>query len=278
MDVLVVDHPLARTRLTAMRDERTDSGAFRAALDQLTSMLVYEAARPLEVEAFEITTPVAPTQDLKAFERGAAISSSSVKVPLDCGAAIQEALKFDFRPGATVQFIVVAAGSPAGDKDRLASIVKAMKGRNVQTTVYAPASEQEVFQPLCANGGRFIGIRDAEAKEKPAEGGSTVVAGTNQGFDVKVGGLGGGMQLTGIYSARTRHDLADEAAAWEASIDAAAADDEEMTEYIRQLEQTRDTWDSPEASGDAIAREFERYLRRGGGEGPTKPGRDDPRR
>ncbi|WP_243074707.1 PAC2 family protein [Microbacterium sp. SS28] len=74
-----------------------------------------------------------------------------------------------------------------------------------------------------------------------------------------------------------RGDLASDAAAWEASIDAAAADDEEMTEYIRQLERTRDTWDSPEASGDAIAQEFERYLRRGG-DGPTKPGRDEPRR
>lgn len=74
-----------------------------------------------------------------------------------------------------------------------------------------------------------------------------------------------------------RGELATEAAAWEASIDAAAADDEEMTEYIRQLERTRDTWDSPEASGDAIAQEFERYLRRGG-DGPSKPGRDDPPR
>ena len=74
-----------------------------------------------------------------------------------------------------------------------------------------------------------------------------------------------------------RGELETEAVAWEASIDAAAADDEEMTEYIRQLERTRDTWDSPEASGDAIAQEFERYLRRGG-DGPSKPGRDDPRR
>lgn len=82
--------------------------------------------------------------------------------------------------------------------------------------------------------------------------------------------------LTGASIARG--ELATEAAAWEASIDAAAADDEEMTEYIRQLERTRDTWDSPEASGDAIAQEFERYLRRGGGDGPTKPGRDEPRR
>lgn len=74
-----------------------------------------------------------------------------------------------------------------------------------------------------------------------------------------------------------RGELPAEALAWEASIDAAAADDDEMTEYIHQLEQTRDTWDSPQASGDAIAQEFERYLRRGG-DGPSKPGRDDPRR
>lgn len=81
--------------------------------------------------------------------------------------------------------------------------------------------------------------------------------------------------ITGITV--PRGDLETESRQWEASIDAAAADDEEMSDYIRQLEQTRDTWDSPEASGDAIAQEFERYLRRGG-DGPTKPGRDDPPR
>ncbi|MGN7968308.1 PAC2 family protein [Microbacterium sp. 22296] len=83
--------------------------------------------------------------------------------------------------------------------------------------------------------------------------------------------------ITGITV--PRGDLEAESRQWEASIDAAAADDDEMSDYIRQLEQTRDTWDSPEASGDAIAQEFERYLRRGGGgDGPTKPGRDDPPR
>ena len=45
-----------------MRDARTDSAAFRAALHELTTMLVYEAARPLAVEHSEIQTPVAPTQ------------------------------------------------------------------------------------------------------------------------------------------------------------------------------------------------------------------------
>ena len=89
-------------------------------------------------------------------------------------------------------------------------------------------------------------------------------------------------RLEDLTGARVpRGELATESAAWEASIDAAAADDEEMTEYIHQLERTRDTWDSPEASGDAIAQEFERYLRRSDGkpgDGPSKPGRDDPRR
>jgi uracil phosphoribosyltransferase len=62
VDVLVVDHPLAQSRLTAMRDARTDSAAFRAALHELTTMLVYEAARSLAIEHYPVQTPVAPTQ------------------------------------------------------------------------------------------------------------------------------------------------------------------------------------------------------------------------
>ena len=75
-----------------------------------------------------------------------------------------------------------------------------------------------------------------------------------------------------------RGNLIEEAAAWESGIDALAGDDEDMASYIEQLEQARDTVDSPEASGDAIAEEFERYLRRGGDkpDGPTAG--DDPRR
>jgi uracil phosphoribosyltransferase len=62
VDVLVVDHPLAQSRLTAMRDAQTDSGAFRAALHELTTMLVYEAVRPFAVETFAVDTPVAPAE------------------------------------------------------------------------------------------------------------------------------------------------------------------------------------------------------------------------
>jgi hypothetical protein len=75
-----------------------------------------------------------------------------------------------------------------------------------------------------------------------------------------------------------RGDLVTESAAWESGIDALAADDDEMAAYIEQLEQARDTVDSPEASGEAIAQEFERYLRRRGDGRDGKDGRsgDEP--
>ena len=53
MDVRVVDHPLAAARLTTLRDERTDNAAFRAALRDLTLMLVYEATRDAVVEPID---------------------------------------------------------------------------------------------------------------------------------------------------------------------------------------------------------------------------------
>jgi uracil phosphoribosyltransferase len=61
VDVLVVEHPLVKSRLTDLRDARTDSASFRAALHELTTMLVYEAARSFPVEEFEVRTPVAAT-------------------------------------------------------------------------------------------------------------------------------------------------------------------------------------------------------------------------
>ena len=61
VQLTVVDHPLARARLTRMRDERTDNAMFRAALRELTQMLVYEATRDLEVAEEPIQTPVTGT-------------------------------------------------------------------------------------------------------------------------------------------------------------------------------------------------------------------------
>ncbi|PZG37420.1 carboxylate--amine ligase [Spongiactinospora gelatinilytica] len=64
-------------------------------------------------------------------------------------------------------------------------------------------------------------------------------------------------------------DLPEEARAWEHGVDELASQDSEVAEYVRELEERKDAADLPEASGDAIAAEFERYLRRRdhGGEG-----------
>ena len=59
MDITVVDHPLAASRLTIMRDARTDNAGFRAALADLGAMLIYEASRNLDVDEFDVETPVA---------------------------------------------------------------------------------------------------------------------------------------------------------------------------------------------------------------------------
>ena len=63
-------------------------------------------------------------------------------------------------------------------------------------------------------------------------------------------------------SSTSTADLPDAAAAWQRGVDDLAANDDEVAEYVQALEQAQDTTDLPEASGDAIAREFEKYLRR----------------
>ena len=61
MDVRVVDHPLAATRLTTLRDERTDNAGFRGALRDLTLMLVYEATREVGCAEITVRTPLTET-------------------------------------------------------------------------------------------------------------------------------------------------------------------------------------------------------------------------
>ncbi|MDQ3150719.1 MAG: uracil phosphoribosyltransferase [Actinomycetota bacterium] len=75
MDVLLVDHPLAAARLTVLRDERTGNAAFRAALRELTLMLVYEATRDAEVVAADVLTPVGPA-------RGVRLATAPLLVPV----------------------------------------------------------------------------------------------------------------------------------------------------------------------------------------------------
>lgn len=58
MRILNIDHPLVTHKLTALRDERTDSPTFRGLTDELVALLTYEATRDIRVEPVQIQTPV----------------------------------------------------------------------------------------------------------------------------------------------------------------------------------------------------------------------------
>lgn len=58
-----------------------------------------------------------------------------------------------------------------------------------------------------------------------------------------------------------RGDLETESVEWQEQVDRLSNEDDDMAAYITSLEQQRDMYDSPEASGDSIAEEFERFLR-----------------
>lgn len=57
-------------------------------------------------------------------------------------------------------------------------------------------------------------------------------------------------------------DLPEAAKAWEIAVTQLADEDSEISEYVRQLEADKDDSDFEETTGDEIAKEFERFLRR----------------
>jgi uracil phosphoribosyltransferase len=65
MDTLVADHPLVAHKLTALRDERTDSPTFRRLADELVTLLAYEATRDVRVTETTVQTPLGPADGVK---------------------------------------------------------------------------------------------------------------------------------------------------------------------------------------------------------------------
>ncbi|WP_127128337.1 uracil phosphoribosyltransferase [Georgenia sp. SYP-B2076] len=61
MRLHVADHPLIAHKLTVLRDRDTESPTFRLLVDELVTLLAYEATRDVRVQPVEITTPVAAT-------------------------------------------------------------------------------------------------------------------------------------------------------------------------------------------------------------------------
>ena len=65
MRVHIADHPLVSHKISVLRDKDTPSPVFRQLVEELVTLLAYEATREVRVEEVPITTPVAPTTGLK---------------------------------------------------------------------------------------------------------------------------------------------------------------------------------------------------------------------
>ena len=65
MRVHVADHPLITHKLTVLRDVATPSPVFRQLVEELVTLLAYEATRDVRVDKFQVETPVALADGVK---------------------------------------------------------------------------------------------------------------------------------------------------------------------------------------------------------------------
>lgn len=56
----IMDHPLIQHKLTWLRDKNTGSKEFRALVNEISSLMCYEATRDLPLKDVEIETPMGP--------------------------------------------------------------------------------------------------------------------------------------------------------------------------------------------------------------------------
>ena len=139
MDVLVVDHPLAKARLSTMRDARTDNTAFRGALRDLTLMLIYEAMRAAPLTTAPIHTPVARTLCYS-------LAQPPLLVPvLRAGLGMVDAAQ-SFVPEAQIGFVGVARDEETHKPTPyMVSLPESLAGRPVF-----------VLDPMLATGGSMV--------------------------------------------------------------------------------------------------------------------------
>ena len=68
MRIIVADHPLISHKLTVLRQATTPQPTFRLLVEELMTLLAYEATREVRVSPLDIETPVAPTTGVRLSE------------------------------------------------------------------------------------------------------------------------------------------------------------------------------------------------------------------
>ncbi len=139
MDTTVVEHPIVQARLTVMRSQASSNAEFRAALRELSTLLVYEATRALDRTDVDVVTPVAATV-------GTAIANPPLLVPvLRAGLGMAEAA-FNLLPESQMGFVGIARDEQTHQPHPyMASLPDTLAGRPVI-----------VLDPMVATGGSLL--------------------------------------------------------------------------------------------------------------------------
>jgi uracil phosphoribosyltransferase len=68
METVILDHPLVSAKLTLLRDKNTDSLIFRHLVEELVTLLSYEATRNLNITEKIVETPITKTKGFEISE------------------------------------------------------------------------------------------------------------------------------------------------------------------------------------------------------------------
>ncbi|MDA8303152.1 MAG: uracil phosphoribosyltransferase [Actinomycetota bacterium] len=146
MGVTVVDHPLARSMLTALRDRNTPPPLFRLLAKRLALVLCVEATRGVPTAPTEVDTPLAKTS-------GTRIAQALVAVPvLRAGLGMLEAVTELF-PEVAVGYVGLERDHATFEASMYYSKLPPLEGRTAL-----------LLDPMLATGGSASAACDALAK------------------------------------------------------------------------------------------------------------------
>jgi uracil phosphoribosyltransferase len=138
----VVDHPVVAAKLTALRDVATSTPSFRRLVDDLVTLLAYEATREIRVDPVRVRTPLTETSGLRLAD------PPPLVVPvLRAGVGMLDGM-VRLLPDAEVGFAGLARNEetkqPAWYAERL--------------PVSAAGRSVYVLDPMLATGGTFVAV------------------------------------------------------------------------------------------------------------------------
>ena len=140
MRVHVANHPLITHKLTILRDKNTPSPVFRLLVEELVTLLAYEATREIRVEEVTIETPVTQAKGLKLSK------PRPIIVPiLRAGLGMLEGI-VKLLPSATVGFLGIKRNEETLEPQTYANrLPEDLSGRQVY-----------IIDPMLATGGTLI--------------------------------------------------------------------------------------------------------------------------